>query len=78
MPDPRREFEREALIASRSVTLADIARQLMTEDAGTALLSAALLCWERDHGKAGAVAQARTALIALSERPGCDPDRRAN
>ncbi len=78
MFDTQHEFEREALIASRSVTLADIADELLGEDAGTALLKAMLLSWERAYGKAGAAELARTALIGLQERSDPNSDLRKN
>ncbi|MEH3039805.1 MAG: hypothetical protein PGN21_07055 [Sphingomonas paucimobilis] len=65
MTDIGDEFRRDALIACRSVTLADIAEQLLAEDAGAALIKASLLCWERKYGRASALTLAETALIAV-------------
>ena len=63
------EFHRDALIANRSITLADIAEQLLAEDAGAALVKAALLCWERQHGVAGAMQLASAALVTVHAAP---------
>ena len=68
--DWQREFERDAFIASRSITLADIAQQLLKEDAGTALIKAALMCWERDFGREAALELAHTALVGVHQQSG--------
>jgi hypothetical protein len=62
------EFEHDALIASRSATLADIAEQLLDEDAGAALIGAALISWERKYGRAEALVLAGTALLGIHEQ----------
>lgn len=66
----QQEFERDALITNRSVTLADIARELLSEDAGTALIRAAMLCWEREYGEAASRELVQTALLGLSRSTG--------
>lgn len=78
MSDAQQEFERDALITSRSMTLADIADELLGEDAGTALLKAMLISWERAYGKAGAVELARTALLGLHEPSDPNSDLQKN
>lgn len=64
MTDIEDGFRRDALIACRSVTLADVAEQLLAEDAGAALIKASLLCWERQYGRATALKMVESALIA--------------
>ena len=62
------ELERDELIANRSLTLADIAQQLLGQDGGVALIRAAIICWERDHGRPAALEFARTALLGVHEQ----------
>lgn len=62
------EFEHDALIASRSTTLADIAEQLLDQDAGAALIAAALISWERKYGRTEALVLAGTALLGIHEQ----------
>ncbi|MEH3040069.1 MAG: hypothetical protein PGN21_08390 [Sphingomonas paucimobilis] len=61
----REEFERDALIVNRSVTLAEVAEQLLEEDAGIGLIRAALVAWEHQYGRPAALELARTALIGI-------------
>jgi len=61
----REEFERDALIVNRSVTLAEVAEQLLQEDAGIGLIRAALVAWERQFGRPAALELARTALMGI-------------
>lgn len=62
------ELECDELIANRSLTLADIAQQLLGQDAGAALIRAAIICWERDHGRLAALEFASTALLGVHEQ----------
>lgn len=68
MAPSQRELERDELIANRSLTLADIAQQLLNEDAGAALIRAAIICWERDQGRAAALQLASTALLGVHQQ----------
>ena len=66
------EFERDTRIVALSYALADIAHDALHEDAGAALIRAALLSWERDYSREGALALARTALIGVLEPIGSE------
>jgi len=61
----QQEFERDALIVNRSITLAEVAEQLLQEDAGAGLIRAALLAWERQYGRPAALELARIAIIGI-------------
>ncbi|MGN7160509.1 hypothetical protein [Sphingomonas sp. SAFR-052] len=67
MTDIEEKFRRDAFIVNRSVTLADIAEQLLQEDAGGALVKAAILSWERQYGRAGALSLVAATLIAVHQ-----------
>lgn len=72
------ELDRDELIANRSLTLADIAQQLLKEDAGAALIRAAIVCWERDYGRATALQLAATALLGVHQQQHEDDRQRRN
>lgn len=61
-----REGEVQTRISDNSIVLAHAARELLAEDAGAALIQAALRCWEHDYGRGAALILARTALIGVS------------
>ena len=62
----QREGEFQTRISDNSIVLAHAARDLLAEDAGAALIQAALRCWEQDYGRGAALILARTALIGVS------------
>lgn len=72
------ELDRDELIANRSLTLADIAQQLLKEDVGAALIRAAIVCWERDYGRATALELAATALLGVHQQQHQDDLQRRN
>ena len=75
MAPSEQELERDELIVNRSLTLADIAQQLLAEDAGAALIRAAIVCWERDHGRSAALELASTALLGVHQELGAGQQR---
>lgn len=65
MTGEQEEFERDAWIVSRSITLTDVARELLHEDAGIGLIRAALVAWERQFSRAVALELGRTSLMGI-------------
>lgn len=61
------EFERDTRIVAHSFALADIAREAVHKDAGAALIRAALVCWEPEYSREGALAPVRTTLTGVYE-----------
>lgn len=57
----------QARISEQSIIFANLARELLAEDAGAALIQAALRCWEAHYGRGGALILARTALMGVSD-----------
>ncbi len=64
--EEQREGGRQSRITDRSVILADVARELLQEDAGAGLIQAALRCWEYEYGREAALILTRTALLGVS------------
>lgn len=72
------ELDQDEMIANRSLTLADIAQQLLKENAGAALIRAAIICWERDFGRAASLEMAATALLGVHQQQNQDGHQRRN
>lgn len=62
-----KEDECQTRISDQSIILSNIANELLAEDAGAALLQAALRCWEQHYGRGGALILARTALMGVND-----------